>query len=117
MDERVTDGPNWFPFPITCPSAFQRRKRGSVRYTSPDQHCHPGGHGQDHFNCTHFPYIWPYPLLKKKLNSRHHYNSESLFCYMRNRNDTDFKDFPGGPVAKTSSSQSRGPGFNTWSGN
>ena len=26
-------------------------------------------------------------------------------------------DFPGGPVAKTPSSQCRGPGFNPWSGN
>ena len=26
-------------------------------------------------------------------------------------------DFPGGPVAKTPSSQCRGPGFDTWSGN
>ena len=26
-------------------------------------------------------------------------------------------DFPGGPVARTPSSQCRGPGFNPWSGN
>ena len=28
-----------------------------------------------------------------------------------------FLDFPGGPVAKTSCSQGRGPGFDPWSGN
>ena len=28
-----------------------------------------------------------------------------------------FRDFPGGPVAKTLHSQCRGPGFNPWSGN
>ena len=28
-----------------------------------------------------------------------------------------WKDFPGGPVAKTSCSQFRGPGFNPWSEN
>ena len=28
-----------------------------------------------------------------------------------------FRDFPGGPVAKTPSCQCRGPGFNPWSGN
>ena len=28
-----------------------------------------------------------------------------------------FKDFPGGPVAKTPQSQFRGPGFDPWSGN
>ena len=27
------------------------------------------------------------------------------------------RDFPGGPVAKTSCSQCRGPGFNPWLGN
>ena len=27
------------------------------------------------------------------------------------------RDFPGGPVAKTPRSQSRGPGLNPWSGN
>ena len=27
-----------------------------------------------------------------------------------------FRDFPGGPVAKTPCSQSRGPRFNPWSG-
>ena len=29
----------------------------------------------------------------------------------------DFKDFPGGVVAKTPCSQSREPGFHPWSGN
>ena len=27
------------------------------------------------------------------------------------------RDFPGGPVAKTPCSQSKGPGFDPWSGN
>ena len=29
----------------------------------------------------------------------------------------NYRDFPGGPVAKTPHSQCRGPGFNPWSGN
>ena len=31
--------------------------------------------------------------------------------------DLNERDFPGGPVAKTPSSQCKGPGFDPWSGN
>ena len=37
--------------------------------------------------------------------------TEELVCEKNER------DSPGGPVAKTPCSQSRGPGFNPWSGN
>ena len=31
--------------------------------------------------------------------------------------NVDFRDLPGGPVAKSPGSQCRGPGFDPWSGN
>ena len=47
---------------------------------------------------------------------------EPLQLWMRNWGHSDFKmavlrDFPGGPVAKTLSSQCRQPGFDPWGGN
>ena len=36
---------------------------------------------------------------------------------LRCRQKSKLGDFPGGPVAKTPSSQCKGPGFYPWSGN
>ena len=36
---------------------------------------------------------------------------------IRLQQESTFRDFPGGPVAKTLCSRGRGPGFNPWSGN
>ena len=41
-----------------------------------------------------------------------------IFVYAHDHNyDGHIQDFPGGPVAKTPSSQRRGLGFDPWSGN
>ena len=44
---------------------------------------------------------------------------KQIFCTIRLLSSifTITRDFPGGPVAKTPWSQSKGPEFNPWSGN
>ena len=46
--------------------------------------------------------------------------SEFMFYFLelsRIKKNIFFRDFPGGPVAKTLCSQDRGPEFDTWPGN
>ena len=43
--------------------------------------------------------------------------SYSPVCNFKDIGDTEGRDFPGGPVAKTLCSQCRGPRFDPWLGN
>ena len=49
-----------------------------------------------------------------------HFKSRKMTPCMvsiRLQQESTFRDFPGGPAAKTLYSRGRGPGFNPWSGN
>ena len=67
-------------------------------------HC---GGGESELDCYLFPI--------------HQNKSRGSSIYVRTRIikvlEKKYWDFPGGPVAKTPHSQSRGPGFHPWSGN
>ena len=58
--------------------------------------------------------VWTEIFLGKISNQILTQHQEKEFAYS---GKSRTEDFPGGPVAKTLSSQCRGSGFNSWSGN
>ena len=56
---------------------------------------------------------WQVDPLPLELPGKPDYAQTCLMIFLKHR----AQDFPGGPVAKTSCSRFRGPGFDPWSGN
>ena len=56
-------------------------------------------------------------IANRQGNANQNKNEISCHTCQNGYHQKEHRDFPGGPVGKTSHSQCRGPGFYPWSGN